>query len=100
MDHFTYQGETLFAESVSVATLAETYGTPFFVYSRATLERHLRAYQEALSAVSGLVCFAVKANSNLAVLNVLARLGAGFDIVSGGELKRVIDERSSCDGCS
>ena len=90
MDHFNYQGETLFAESVSVATLAETYGTPCFVYSRATLERHLRAYQEALSGVSGLVCFAVKANSNLAVLNVLARLGAGFDIVSGGELKRVV----------
>ena len=90
MDHFNYQGETLFAEKVSVATVAETYGTPCFVYSRATLERHLRAYQEALFGVCGLICFAVKANSNLAVLDVLARLGAGFDIVSGGELKRVI----------
>ncbi|HBW83005.1 MAG: diaminopimelate decarboxylase [Gammaproteobacteria bacterium] len=90
MDHFNYQDKTLFAESVSVTTLAETYGTPCFVYSRATLERHLRAYQKALSRLSSLICYAVKANSNLAVLNVLARLGAGFDIVSGGELKRVI----------
>ena len=90
MDHFNYKDKTLFAENVSVATLAETYGTPCFVYSRATLERHLRAYQTALPRLSSLICYAVKANSNLAVLNVLARLGAGFDIVSGGELKRVI----------
>lgn len=90
MDHFNYQGAFLHAEEVSIADIAEQCGTPCFIYSRATLERHYRVYSEALAKCSHLVCFAVKANSNLAVLNVLARLGAGFDIVSGGELDRVL----------
>ncbi len=90
MDFFNYQGDTLFAEDVAVNQLAEQYGTPLYVYSRATLERHYRAYDEALANQPHLICYAVKANSNLAVLNVLARLGAGFDIVSVGELERVL----------
>ncbi len=90
MDHFLYRGDELFAEDVAVAGIASAVGTPCFVYSRATLERHFRVYREALGELAGLVCFAVKANSNLAVLNVLARLGSGFDIVSGGELARVL----------
>ncbi|MDD9889491.1 MAG: diaminopimelate decarboxylase [Gammaproteobacteria bacterium] len=90
MDHFNYQGVSLYAEEVAVSEIAEQYGTPLFVYSRATLERHYQVYAQALSKHSHLICFAVKANSNLAVLNVLAKLGAGFDIVSGGELDRVL----------
>ncbi len=90
MDHFNYQGANLYAEEVAVSEIAEQYGTPLFIYSRATLERHYCVYAEALARHSHLICFAVKANSNLAVLNVLARLGAGFDIVSGGELDRVL----------
>lgn len=90
MDYFNYKGDALFAEDVAVADIAEQFGTPCFVYSRATLERHYLAYQQALDGIPNKVCFSVKANSNLAVLNVLARLGAGFDIVSGGELTRVL----------
>ncbi len=90
MDHFNYRGAELFAENVAVADIAAEIGTPCYIYSRATLERHHRVYREALAKFNGLVCFAVKANSNLAVLNVLARLGSGFDIVSGGELQRVL----------
>ncbi|OZB11075.1 MAG: diaminopimelate decarboxylase, partial [Marinobacter sp. 34-60-7] len=90
MDHFNYRNGELFAEDVPVADIAERFGTPAYVYSRATLERHYRAYDEALGDRPHLVCYAVKANSNLAVLNVLARLGAGFDIVSAGELERVL----------
>jgi len=90
MDHFNYRSSALFAEEVAVSEIAEKYGTPCFIYSRATLERHYRAYDEALKGISNMICFAVKANSNLAVLNVLARLGAGFDIVSAGELERVL----------
>ena len=90
MDHFSYQSNALHAENVSVQAIAETHGTPCFIYSRATLERHLRVYQEAMADLPHLICFAVKANSNLAVLSVLGRMGAGFDIVSGGELERVI----------
>lgn len=90
MDYFNYKGDALFAEDVAVADIAEQFGTPCFVYSRATLERHYQAYQQALDGIPNKVCFSVKANSNLAVLNVLARLGAGFDIVSGGELTRVL----------
>ncbi|HIL62375.1 MAG TPA: diaminopimelate decarboxylase [Porticoccaceae bacterium] len=90
MDYFEYRGDTLFAEEVNVTDIALEHGTPCFIYSRATLERHLRAYQTCLGEAPQMICFAVKANSNLAVLNVLARLGAGFDIVSGGELERVI----------
>ena len=90
MDHFNYQGDTLYAEDVALADIAAHYGTPCFVYSRATLERHFRVYEEAFGEFPHLICYAVKANSNLAVLNLLARLGAGFDIVSGGELQRVL----------
>ena len=90
MDHFEYKQGSLYCENVAIETLAETYGTPLFVYSRATLERHWLAFDRALAAHDHLVCYAVKANSSLAVLNVLARLGSGFDIVSGGELQRVL----------
>src|SRR5690554_3249746 len=90
MDHFNYRDGELYAEDVPVAQIAERFGTPAYVYSRATLERHYRAYDNALAGRPHLVCYAVKANSNLAVLNVLARLGAGFDIVSAGELERVL----------
>ena len=89
MDHFNYRNGELHAEDVPVAAIAERFGTPAYIYSRATLERHYRAYDDALKDRPHLVCYAVKANSNLAVLNVLARLGAGFDIVSAGELERV-----------
>ena len=87
MDHFQYQEHRLYAEEVPVANIAERFGTPCYVYSRATLERHWRAFDTAFGHHPHLICFAVKANSNLAVLNVLARLGSGFDIVSGGELE-------------
>lgn len=90
MDYFNYRDGELYAEDLPVADIADRFGTPAYVYSRATLERHYRAYDDALEGRPHLVCYAVKANSNLAVLNVLARLGAGFDIVSAGELERVI----------
>ena len=90
MDHFEYRNGELHAEDVPVRELAELYGTPLYVYSRATLERHWRAFDEALADHPHLVCYAVKANSNLAVLQVLAQLGSGFDIVSAGELQRVL----------
>jgi diaminopimelate decarboxylase len=90
MDHFEYRQGELYCEDVVIATLAEQYGTPLFVYSRATLERHWHAFDSAFDGHEHLVCYAVKANSNLAVLNLLARLGSGFDIVSGGELQRVL----------
>lgn len=90
MDHFTYHDRQLHAEDVPLADIATHYGTPCYVYSRATLERHWRAFDAALGEHPHRVCFAVKANSNLAVLDVLARLGSGFDIVSVGELERVL----------
>ncbi len=90
MDHFQYHDNQLFAENVPLNRIASEFGTPAYVYSRATLERHWSAFDNAFSGLPHLVCFAVKANSNLAVLNVLARLGSGFDIVSVGELERVI----------
>ena len=90
MDHFAYKDGLLHAEDVSLEHIARRHGTPCFVYSRATLTRHYRAFDNALGDLEHLICYAVKANSNLAVLNVLARLGAGFDIVSGGELMRVL----------
>ena len=90
MDHFNYRGDDLYAEDVPLAEVAERFGTPCYVYSRATLERHWHAFDHAFSNHAHLICFAVKANSNLAVLNVLARLGSGFDIVSIGELERVL----------
>ena len=90
MDHFQYRDGELFAEDVALAAIARQFGTPCYVYSRATLERHWHAFDNAFADHPHLVCFAVKANSNLGVLNVLARLGSGFDIVSGGELERVL----------
>ncbi|MDG4606516.1 MAG: diaminopimelate decarboxylase [Candidatus Contendobacter sp.] len=90
MDHFAYRNGRLFAEDVPVADIAATVGTPCYLYSRATIERHWRAFDDAFGEHPHLVCYAVKANSNLAVLNVLARLGSGFDIVSVGELERVV----------
>jgi len=90
LDHFEYKSGELYCEDVAIAALAERYGTPLYVYSRATLERHWHAFDDALAGHDHLVCYAVKANSNLAVLNLLARLGSGFDIVSGGELQRVL----------
>jgi diaminopimelate decarboxylase len=90
MTGFGYRGDELFAEDVPVTAAAEQFGTPLYLYSRAALERNYRAYADALAGIDSLVCYAVKANSNMAVLNVLARLGAGFDIVSVGELERVL----------
>lgn len=90
MDHFEYKGGRLYAEDVPVQQIAQAHGTPSYVYSRATLERHWHAFDTAFANHPHLICYAVKANSNLAVLNVLARLGSGFDIVSQGELERVL----------
>ncbi|MFJ3116546.1 diaminopimelate decarboxylase [Pseudomonas protegens] len=90
MDAFNYRDGELFAEGVALSAIAERFGTPTYVYSRAHIEAQYQAYAQALSGMPHLVCFAVKANSNLGVLNVLARLGAGFDIVSRGELERVL----------
>ena len=90
MDAFTYHNNELFAEQVSLTQIAARFGTPAYVYSRAAITDRFKAYQDALTGRPHLICYAVKANSNLAVLNVLARLGAGFDIVSGGELQRVL----------
>lgn len=90
MSVFDYQNGVLHAENVSTADIAAQYGTPCYVYSRKAFEQHYLAYEEALTGRDHLVCYAVKANSNLAVLSVLAKLGAGFDIVSLGELERVL----------
>ncbi|MDS4041335.1 MAG: diaminopimelate decarboxylase, partial [Candidatus Competibacter sp.] len=90
MDHFEYRAGRLHAEDVPVAEIAAAVGTPCYIYSRATIERHWHAFDRAFGDHPHLVCYAVKANGNLAVLNVLARLGSGFDIVSGGELQRVL----------
>ena len=88
MDHFLYRNGSLHAEDVDVTAIAEHVGTPFYVYSTATLERHYKLFQEALSPLPHLICFAIKANGNVAVLKTLARLGAGMDVVSGGEYLR------------
>src|SRR6201747_162101 len=88
MHHFAYRNGVLHAEAVNLATLAEAVGTPFYCYSTATLERHYRVFADAFADVPSLICYAMKANSNQAVLATLARLGAGADVVSGGELKR------------
>jgi diaminopimelate decarboxylase len=90
VDHFDYRNGELYAEDVALRDIAGEYGTPCYVYSRATLERHWHAFDDAFGDHPHLVCFAVKANSNLGVLNTLARLGSGFDIVSVGELERVL----------
>ncbi|WP_339488922.1 diaminopimelate decarboxylase [Pseudomonas sp. EL_65y_Pfl2_R95] len=97
MNVFNYRDGELFAEGVALSAIAERFGTPTYVYSRAHIEAQYKAYADALQGMAHLVCFAVKANSNLAVLNVLARLGSGFDIVSRGELERVLAAGGSPD---
>jgi len=97
MDFFRYKNNRLWAEDVDISANVEKWGTPCYVYSRATLERHWKAFDSALGDQPHLVCYAVKANSNLAVLNVLAKLGSGFDIVSVGELERVLRAGGSAD---
>ena len=90
MDHFRSQQGELYAEDVPLSAVAAAVGTPTYVYARATLERHFRVIDASLAGCAHLVCYAVKANSNLAVLQLFARMGLGFDIVSGGELQRVL----------
>ncbi len=90
MHHFDYENGVMHAENVSLAELAKEVGTPFYVYSTATLERHFKVFSEAFADVPSLVAYAMKANSNLAVLKTLARLGAGADVVSEGELRRAL----------
>ena len=90
MNHFDYRNGVLHAEAVSLEQLAESVGTPFYCYSTATLERHFRVFSEAFAGEKALICYALKANSNQSVLRTLAKLGAGADVVSGGELKRAL----------
>jgi diaminopimelate decarboxylase len=90
MHHFDYRSGVLHAEDVNLAALAASVGTPFYCYSTATLERHYRVFAEAFSDVKALVCYAMKANSNQSVLRTLAKLGAGADVVSGGEMRRAL----------
>lgn len=97
MDYFNYKEGRLWAEDVDISARIDDWGTPCYVYSRATIERHWKAFDSALGEQPHLVCYAVKANSNLAVLNVLAKIGSGFDIVSMGELERVLRAGGSAD---
>jgi diaminopimelate decarboxylase len=90
VDHFTYKNRALCAEDVALAKIADAVGTPFYCYSTATLERHYRVFADALAGLDATICFAVKANSNVAVIRTLAQLGAGADVVSGGELVRAL----------
>ena len=90
MDYFNYRNNELYAEAVAVQDIVATHGSPCYIYSRATLERHWKAFDVAFGDHAHLICYAVKANSNIALLNLLARLGSGFDIVSLGELERVM----------
>src|SRR6476660_8633447 len=90
MHHFAYRDGLLHAETVNLAALAEDVGTPFYCYSTATLERHYKVFADAFADVPTLICYAMKANSNQAVIATLAKLGAGADVVSGGELKRAL----------
>ena len=90
MNHFEYKNQQLFAEDVAIADIISEHGTPAYIYSRATLERHWHDFDNAFGTHPHLICFAVKSNSNIALLNVMAKLGSGFDIVSQGELERVL----------
>ncbi|OOF67981.1 diaminopimelate decarboxylase [Rodentibacter caecimuris] len=90
MDFFHYKNGKLYAECLSVEQIAEQFGTPLYIYSKATLERHWHAFNSALGEQPHLICFAVKSNPNIAILNIMAKLGSGFDIVSQGELERVL----------
>ncbi|MEN8894223.1 MAG: diaminopimelate decarboxylase, partial [Planktotalea arctica] len=88
MDHFLYRDGALYAEDVPLSEIAASVGTPFYVYSTATLERHFKLFDDALEGMDHLVCYAMKAASNQAILKTLAALGAGMDVVSGGEYAR------------
>src|SRR3954454_12288178 len=90
MDHFQYRNRNLHCEDVPVARLAETYGTPLYVYSKATLLHHLRQLQEAFAPAEPLICYSVKTNGNLSICRLMAEAGAGFDVTSGGELYRAL----------
>ena len=90
MDHFHYKEDELYAEDVALKNVADKYGTPAFIYSKATLERHAQAYINSFKSMNGLVCFSVKALSNISILKILKNSGCGFDIVSGGELHRAL----------
>src|SRR5262252_4628658 len=90
MHHFDYRNGVLHAEGVDLVDLAEAVGTPFYCYATATIERHYKVFAGAFADVPALVCYAMKANSNQAVIATLARLGAGADVVSGGELARAL----------
>src|SRR3954471_1377351 len=90
MHGFHYRGKKLYCEGVAIESLAKRFGTPLYVYSQGTLTDHFQKLDRALAPLDHLICFAMKSNSNLAVLRTLANLGGGFDIVSGGELQRVI----------
>src|SRR5499425_2765644 len=90
MNHFDYRNGVLHAEAVDLSALAARVGTPFYCYSTATLERHYRVFTEAFAGEKVLICYAMKANSNQSVLKTFARLGAGADVVSGGELQRAL----------
>ena len=90
MDHFIYRNGALHAEDVSISEIASVVGTPFYVYSTATLERHYQVFDEALAGMDHFICYAMKANSNMAVLRIMAAMGAGMDVVSGGEYARAI----------
>jgi len=90
MDYFTYKENQLFAEDVAIEEIVAQHGSPCYIYSRATFERHWKAFDQAFGDHPHIICYAVKANSNIAILNILARLGSGFDIVSLGELERVL----------
>src|SRR6201981_705345 len=90
MNHFDYRNGVLHAEAVNLIALGEAVGTPFYCYSTATLERHYRVFSEAFAGEQTLISYALKANSNQSVLRTLAKLGAGADVVSGGELKRAL----------
>src|SRR5437763_16681191 len=90
MDHFQYKNRVLHCEDVPIRTLAETYGTPLYVYSTATLLHHLRQLQTAFAAVEPLICYSVKTNGNLALCRLMREHGSGFDVTSGGELYRAL----------
>ena len=90
MDHFNYRNGHLYAEDVSVAEIAASVGTPFYVYSTATLVRHFKLFDDALDGLDHCICYAMKAASNQAILKTLGNLGAGMDVVSGGDYRRAI----------
>src|SRR5215204_3825587 len=90
MDHFRYRDRALFCEDVPIRTLAETYGTPLYVYSRATLLHHLKQIQDAFAVAKPLICYSIKTNGNLHLCRLMAEHGAGFDVTSGGELYRAV----------